>query len=197
MAPEVLRDDPSNEKSDVYSFGVILWELMALQQPWSDLNPPQVCISCFLQHVDVFSFRSTGSNKFWSYFFSMERHISCFSIFSNYGLNVSQPVYFQVVAAVGFKGRRLEIPSSVDPKVAAIIESCWAKYLITYLLLCFFPCLVLGSYFDKTASLFSFFFVFSENPGDDPRLPVSWNPWNHLSRHYHPINSKRKISHSS
>lgn len=133
---------------------------MALQQPWSDLNPPQVCISCFLQHVDVFSFRSTGSNKFWSYFFSMERHISCFSIFSNYGLNVSQPVYFQVVAAVGFKGRRLEIPSSVDPKVAAIIESCWAKYLITYLLLCFFPCLVLGSYFDKTASLFSFFLYF-------------------------------------
>ena len=25
MAPEVLRDEPSNEKSDVYSFGVILW----------------------------------------------------------------------------------------------------------------------------------------------------------------------------
>lgn len=43
MAPEVLRDEPSNEKSDVYSFGVILWELATLQQPWSNLNPPQVC----------------------------------------------------------------------------------------------------------------------------------------------------------
>ncbi|RWV97027.1 hypothetical protein GW17_00040217, partial [Ensete ventricosum] len=42
MAPEVLRDEPSNEKSDVYSFGVILWELMTLQQPWSNLNPAQV-----------------------------------------------------------------------------------------------------------------------------------------------------------
>ncbi|CAD6250831.1 unnamed protein product [Miscanthus lutarioriparius] len=73
MAPEVLRDDPSNEKSDVYSFGVILWEIMTLQQPWSNLNPAQV------------------------------------------------------VAAVGFKGRRLEIPSSVDPKVAAVIESCWVR----------------------------------------------------------------------
>lgn len=73
MAPEVLRDEPSNEKSDVYSFGVILWELMTLQQPWSNLNPAQV------------------------------------------------------VAAVGFKGRRLEIPSSVDPKVAALIESCWVR----------------------------------------------------------------------
>ncbi|CAJ1887707.1 unnamed protein product, partial [Sphenostylis stenocarpa] len=41
MAPEVLRDEPSNEKSDVYSFGVILWELATLQQPWSNLNPPQ------------------------------------------------------------------------------------------------------------------------------------------------------------
>lgn len=73
MAPEVLRDEPSNEKSDVYSFAVILWELMTLQKPWSNLNPAQV------------------------------------------------------VAAVGFSGRRPEIPSSVDPKVASIIESCWAN----------------------------------------------------------------------
>ncbi|XP_078157230.1 protein kinase superfamily protein isoform X1 [Carex rostrata] len=72
MAPEVLRDEPSNEKSDVYSFGVILWELMTLQQPWSNLNPAQV------------------------------------------------------VAAVGFKGRRLDIPSDVNASVASIIQSCWA-----------------------------------------------------------------------
>nr|CAD1818086.1 unnamed protein product [Ananas comosus var. bracteatus] len=32
-----------------------------------------------------------------------------------------------VVAAVGFKGRRLEIPENLNPKVAAIIESCWAN----------------------------------------------------------------------
>jgi len=43
-----------------------------------------------------------------------------------------------VVAAVGFKGRRLEIPSSIDPKVAALIESCWVRYLVTYLLLFIF-----------------------------------------------------------
>ncbi|CAI9780200.1 unnamed protein product [Fraxinus pennsylvanica] len=71
MAPEVLRDEPSNEKSDVYSFGVILWELATLQQPWSNLNAAQV------------------------------------------------------VAAVGFKGKRLEIPRDVNPQVAAIIEACW------------------------------------------------------------------------
>ncbi|KAG9459098.1 hypothetical protein H6P81_003606 [Aristolochia fimbriata] len=73
MAPEVLRDEPSNEKSDVYSFGVILWELVTLQQPWSNLNPAQV------------------------------------------------------VAAVGFKSRRLEIPTNVNLQVAALIESCWVN----------------------------------------------------------------------
>ncbi|KAJ4969967.1 hypothetical protein NE237_003066 [Protea cynaroides] len=73
MAPEVLRDEPSNEKSDVYSFGVILWELVTLQQPWSNLNPAQV------------------------------------------------------VAAVGFKGKRLEIPSNANPLVAVLIEACFAN----------------------------------------------------------------------
>ncbi|CAL9229047.1 unnamed protein product [Arabidopsis halleri] len=73
MAPEVLRDEPSNEKSDVYSFGVILWELATLQQPWGNLNPAQV------------------------------------------------------VAAVGFKCKRLEIPRNLNPQVAAIIESCWTN----------------------------------------------------------------------
>ncbi|XAR52284.1 Non-specific serine/threonine protein kinase, partial [Bertholletia excelsa] len=72
MAPEVLRDEPSNEKSDVYSFGVILWELMTLQQPWRNLTSAQV------------------------------------------------------VAAVGFKRKRLEIPSHVNPQVADLIEACWA-----------------------------------------------------------------------
>ncbi|RVW31357.1 Serine/threonine-protein kinase CTR1 [Vitis vinifera] len=73
MAPEVLRDEPSNEKSDVYSFGVILWELVTLQRPWKHLNPAQV------------------------------------------------------VAAVAFKGKRLEIPAEVNHQVAYLIEACWAN----------------------------------------------------------------------
>lgn len=71
MAPEVLRNELSNEKCDVYSFGVILWELATLRLPWSDMNP------------------------------------------------------MQVVGAVGFQGRRLEIPKEVDPLVARIIWECW------------------------------------------------------------------------
>ncbi|PQP96580.1 hypothetical protein Pyn_37223 [Prunus yedoensis var. nudiflora] len=42
MAPEVLRNEPSNEKSDVFSFGVILWELMTKSIPWNNLNSLQV-----------------------------------------------------------------------------------------------------------------------------------------------------------
>ncbi|KAL5728800.1 mitogen-activated protein kinase kinase kinase [Ranunculus cassubicifolius] len=71
MAPEVLRNEPSDEKSDVYSFGVILWELATLRMPWSGMNP------------------------------------------------------MQVVGAVGFQNRRLEIPEHVDPMVAQIIIDCW------------------------------------------------------------------------
>ncbi|XP_076935052.1 putative serine/threonine-protein kinase SIS8 [Bidens hawaiensis] len=71
MAPEVLRNEPSDEKSDVYSFGVVLWELCTMQQPWGGLNP------------------------------------------------------MQVVGAVGFQHRRLEIPKDMDPVIADIITKCW------------------------------------------------------------------------
>ncbi|XP_059657059.1 probable serine/threonine-protein kinase SIS8 [Cornus florida] len=71
MAPEVLRNEPSNEKSDVYSFGVILWELVTLQIPWTGMNS------------------------------------------------------MQVVGAVGFQNRHLDIPEMVDPMVAEIITECW------------------------------------------------------------------------
>ncbi|KAI3934701.1 hypothetical protein MKW92_003459 [Papaver armeniacum] len=42
MAPEVIRNEPSDEKSDVYSFGVILWELATRKIPWDGLIPMQV-----------------------------------------------------------------------------------------------------------------------------------------------------------
>ncbi|XP_074281537.1 uncharacterized protein LOC141606348 [Silene latifolia] len=42
MAPEVLRNERSNEKSDLYSFGVILWELATRRIPWENLNAMQV-----------------------------------------------------------------------------------------------------------------------------------------------------------
>ncbi|KAK9732778.1 hypothetical protein RND81_04G021300 [Saponaria officinalis] len=71
MAPEVLRNEQSNEKCDVYSFGVILWELATMSLPWSGMNS------------------------------------------------------MQVVGAVGFQNRRLDIPKELDPLVARIIWECW------------------------------------------------------------------------
>jgi serine/threonine-protein kinase CTR1 len=52
MAPEVLRNEQSNEKSDVYSFGVVLWELMTLQHPWRNLKQAQViCIRMLISQI--------------------------------------------------------------------------------------------------------------------------------------------------
>ncbi|KAL2459329.1 PAS domain-containing protein tyrosine kinase family protein [Forsythia ovata] len=42
MAPEVLRNEPSDEKADVYSYGVILWEIVTQKIPWDNLNSMQV-----------------------------------------------------------------------------------------------------------------------------------------------------------
>lgn len=44
MAPEVLRNERSDEKCDVYSFGVILYELVTGLEPWPNLKPMQVCL---------------------------------------------------------------------------------------------------------------------------------------------------------
>jgi hypothetical protein len=42
MAPEILRNEPSDEKCDVYSFGVVLYELITSKEPWHALNQMQV-----------------------------------------------------------------------------------------------------------------------------------------------------------
>ncbi|XP_011019919.1 PREDICTED: serine/threonine-protein kinase pakF-like isoform X2 [Populus euphratica] len=41
MAPEALRNEPSDEKSDIYSYGIILWELSTEKIPWDNLNSMQ------------------------------------------------------------------------------------------------------------------------------------------------------------
>nr|XP_016443530.1 PREDICTED: serine/threonine-protein kinase EDR1-like [Nicotiana tabacum] len=55
MAPEVLRNEPSDEKADIYSFGVILWELATKKIPWENLNSMQVigAVGFMNQQLDI------------------------------------------------------------------------------------------------------------------------------------------------
>lgn len=49
MAPEILRNEPSDEKADVYSFGVVLYELVTCSEPWTSLNPMQVRVVAWMR----------------------------------------------------------------------------------------------------------------------------------------------------
>ncbi|XP_059632809.1 uncharacterized protein LOC132275359 [Cornus florida] len=55
MAPEVLRNEPSDEKSDVYSYGVVLWEIATEKIPWENLNSMQVigAVGFMNQRLDI------------------------------------------------------------------------------------------------------------------------------------------------
>ncbi|XP_030474633.1 uncharacterized protein LOC115692019 isoform X2 [Syzygium oleosum] len=55
MAPEVLRNEASDEKSDVYSYGVVLWEIATQKIPWDNLNAVQVigAVGFMNQRLDI------------------------------------------------------------------------------------------------------------------------------------------------
>jgi serine/threonine protein kinase len=43
MAPELVSDPLRvSEKADVWSLGMVLWEMLTLQVPFSDLSPQQI-----------------------------------------------------------------------------------------------------------------------------------------------------------
>jgi serine/threonine protein kinase len=43
MAPELVSDPMRvSEKADVWSLGMVLWEMLTLQVPFSDLTPQQI-----------------------------------------------------------------------------------------------------------------------------------------------------------
>jgi serine/threonine protein kinase len=45
MAPEVINNGRYSEKADIFSFAVILWELVAREVPYRDMNTVQVSVA--------------------------------------------------------------------------------------------------------------------------------------------------------
>ncbi|KAJ6694196.1 hypothetical protein OIU85_004933 [Salix viminalis] len=94
MAPEVLRNEPSNENISRY-------DKTSFRMTMKMENQVQFC------HLLLWRRDFTGA--------SIE-----YEFIGPLGMNP-----MQVVGAVGFQNRRLEIPKEVDPLVATIIWECW------------------------------------------------------------------------
>lgn len=139
MAPEILRNEPSNEKFvsakpelQVFYFRIISkwfnWINMAL----SSCDCEQVwCVQLWchpmgvndrvhsmeqLKRLTGLIFSQLNTSTFY---FSFET--------SNFVVHFQKFPSEKVVGVVGFMDKRLELPDGLDPQVASIIQDCWKR----------------------------------------------------------------------
>ncbi|CAI5466075.1 unnamed protein product [Closterium sp. Yama58-4] len=109
MAPEVLRNEPSNEKSNVYSLEVLLCEMAfwCASSRVLMLNHPSLQPTTHPCRSDVYSFGVV----LWE---MATRQVPW------EGMNP-----MQVVGAVGFLDQQLPLSPSIDPAMRLLISDCW------------------------------------------------------------------------
>lgn len=104
MAPEVLRNEPSDEKyAYIFPPNFIFILISVIMQGVYMINIK----SGLMCRCDVYSFGVI----LWE-LFTMQQPWG--------GMNP-----MQVVGAVGFQHRRLDIPDNIDPTIADLIRKCW------------------------------------------------------------------------
>lgn len=105
MAPEVLRNEPSDEKYDGF---------FKYNRTFS-LSASFFCSAFLFNYLN--------------YYFDCRCDVYSFGVILWELCTLKQPWSgmnpMQVVGAVGFQYRRLDIPDDMDPAVADIIRKCW------------------------------------------------------------------------
>lgn len=112
----------------------------------------------------------------------------------------------QVVGAVGFQNRRLDIPDNTDPAIAEIIAKCWQTLVcLTHFVAHLHSsgrtktCIPFSEYTTIFSVLLPVFGVGTQNRGH--HLQISWPHWNHCwktwplkrqGREYNKPTSKKK-----
>ena len=115
MAPEVLRNEPSDEKYAFFLIYFLINDIIVIfeycTRVWANcMKKNVVWYRCDVYSFGVILWELSTMQQPWG------------------GMNP-----MQVVGAVGFQHRRLEIPENMDPGIADIIRQCWQTWVYYFL----------------------------------------------------------------
>lgn len=123
MAPEVLRNEPSDEKyvfpaSSPHPFYILKGVYVVYMVAHSNL--PSTWFIHYLYYQLALKFQKLCDDRSDVFSYGVILWELCTLRQPWGGLNP-----MQVVGAVGFQHRRLDIPEDIDPIIADIISKCW------------------------------------------------------------------------
>lgn len=125
MAPELVSDPTRvSEKADVWSLGMVLWEMLTLQVPFSDLSPQQIVAGLMVGNLQP-------PVRYSRKVFVVTYGLLCFASSLNdvvlMHLDLKCNLDFQHIKA-GFLAAcalALQIPEWCESSWQSLLEACW------------------------------------------------------------------------